>query len=81
MEFLPVRAGLTLAPHRGAAQGPPPPKCGEPALRCHTEFEMETEALIHGLLWFVVFLFSTTLHEAAHALAALRGGDPTDNYT
>ena len=30
-----------------------------------------------GLLWFVAFLFSTTVHEAAHALAALRGGDPT----
>jgi len=25
----------------------------------------------------VAFLFSTTVHEAAHALAALRGGDPT----
>jgi Zn-dependent protease len=30
-----------------------------------------------GLTYFVVFLFSTTLHEAAHAWAALRGGDPT----
>ena len=30
-----------------------------------------------GLIYYVVFLFSTTLHEAAHALAALRGGDPT----
>ena len=28
-------------------------------------------------VYFVVFLFSTTLHEAAHAWAALRGGDPT----
>src|SRR5216110_1052973 len=27
-----------------------------------------------SLLYFVVFLFSTTLHEAAHAWAALRGG-------
>jgi Zn-dependent protease len=33
--------------------------------------------LSEGLLYFVVFLFSTTLHEAAHAWAALRGGDPT----
>lgn len=32
---------------------------------------------IQGLVWYVVFLFSTTLHEAAHAWAALRGGDPT----
>ena len=38
---------------------------------------METETLLRGLLWFVAFLFSTTVHEAAHALAALRGGDPT----
>jgi Zn-dependent protease len=30
-----------------------------------------------GLTWFVVFLFSTTLHEAAHAFAAYRLGDPT----
>lgn len=30
-----------------------------------------------GLAYFAVFLFSTTLHEAAHAWAALRGGDPT----
>lgn len=32
------------------------------------------EALIY---WFPVFLFSTTVHEAAHAWVALRGGDPT----
>ncbi|HLX07818.1 MAG TPA: site-2 protease family protein [Thermoanaerobaculia bacterium] len=30
-----------------------------------------------GLTWFVVFLFSTTLHEASHAFAAYRLGDPT----
>ena len=30
-----------------------------------------------ALLFFAVFLFSTTLHEAAHAWAALRLGDPT----
>lgn len=34
-------------------------------------------ALGDALLYFVVFLFSTTLHEAAHAWAALRGGDQT----
>ena len=33
--------------------------------------------LAEGLTYFVVFLFSTTLHEAAHAWAALRGGDRT----
>ena len=30
-----------------------------------------------GLTWFLVFLFSTTLHEASHAFAAYRLGDPT----
>ncbi|HET7039160.1 MAG TPA: site-2 protease family protein [Gemmatimonadales bacterium] len=30
-----------------------------------------------GLAFYVVFLFSTVLHEAAHAAAALMGGDPT----
>jgi hypothetical protein len=38
---------------------------------------VETDALIRGLQWFVAFLLSTTVHEAAHALVALRGGDPT----
>lgn len=33
--------------------------------------------LVLGLTWFVVFLFSTTLHEAGHAWAAHRLGDPT----
>src|SRR5438094_7093494 len=39
--------------------------------------DMEREALVQGLLWFAAFLFSTTVHESARALAALRGGDPT----
>lgn len=30
-----------------------------------------------GLLWYVAFLFSTTCHEAAHALVAKWGGDST----
>lgn len=30
-----------------------------------------------GLIWFAAFLFSTTLHEAGHALVAWRLGDPT----
>ncbi len=32
--------------------------------------------LADGLVYYVVFLFSTLLHEAAHAWAAMRGGDP-----
>jgi Zn-dependent protease len=38
---------------------------------------MDANTVILGLTWFVVFLFSTTLHEAAHAWAALRLGDRT----
>jgi Zn-dependent protease len=37
--------------------------------------------MIHHLadlfIWYLVFVFSTTCHEAAHAFVAQRGGDPT----
>jgi len=33
--------------------------------------------LILGVIWYIVFLFSTTCHEGAHALAAKLGGDTT----
>ncbi len=39
------------------------------------EFSFDTITL--GLIWFVVFLLSTTCHEGAHALVAKLGGDPT----
>jgi Zn-dependent protease len=38
---------------------------------------MSPDKLLNGALWFLAFLFSTTVHEAAHAWAALRGGDRT----
>ena len=38
---------------------------------------MTPELLASGFLQYVVFLFSTTCHEAAHALAAKLGGDMT----
>src|SRR5258705_12444602 len=38
---------------------------------------MKTPDLALGALWYIAFLFSTTCHEAAHALAAKLGGDPT----
>jgi Zn-dependent protease len=34
-------------------------------------------SLFNGTAWYVVFLFSTTLHEASHALVALKLGDDT----
>ncbi len=33
--------------------------------------------LATGFIWFAAFLFSTTVHEAMHALVAWKGGDPT----
>jgi len=33
--------------------------------------------LLTGALWYVALLFSLTVHEASHAWAARRGGDPT----
>lgn len=39
--------------------------------------EMTPDAIALGLIWFVAFLFSTTVHEAAHALVAMKLGDPT----
>lgn len=39
--------------------------------------EMTPDLVILGLIWYLVFLFSTTLHEAAHALFAWKLGDPT----
>lgn len=38
---------------------------------------MNADDFALGVLWYVVFLLSTTCHEAAHALVSLRGGDPT----
>jgi Zn-dependent protease len=38
---------------------------------------MQPEAIAIGVVWYVAFLFSTTCHESAHALAAKLGGDLT----
>jgi Zn-dependent protease len=38
---------------------------------------MNTDTLLLGVIWYVVFLLSTTCHEAAHALAAMLGDDHT----
>lgn len=38
---------------------------------------MDEHSLLLGATWYIVFLFSTTCHEAAHALAAKLGGDLT----
>ena len=35
------------------------------------------EILAKGFIWYIAFLFSTTCHEAAHALVAKIGGDDT----
>jgi len=46
-------------------------------LFCDNKNSLDPEQLTNGLIQFVVFLFSTTCHEAAHAFAAKRGGDLT----
>ena len=38
---------------------------------------MNSEQLKLGILWYIVFLFSLVLHEAAHAFAGLKLGDRT----
>jgi Zn-dependent protease len=38
---------------------------------------VDPKELTDGLIQFVIFLFSTTCHEASHALAAKKGGDLT----
>jgi Zn-dependent protease len=39
--------------------------------------EFTPDLLVFGFIWYVAFLFSTTCHEAAHALVAKIGGDET----
>jgi Zn-dependent protease len=39
--------------------------------------QLSPEFLAQGLIWYVVFLFSTTCHEASHSLVAKWGGDLT----
>ena len=38
---------------------------------------MSSEMMVNGCVWFFVFIFSTVLHEAAHALAGHLMGDST----
>ena len=38
---------------------------------------MDGYLIASGLVWYIVFLFSTTFHEAAHAFVAWKGGDST----
>ena len=35
------------------------------------------ETIAYGILWYIVFLLSLTLHEASHAFVAMKLGDPT----
>jgi len=39
--------------------------------------ELTPDLIVIGFIWYIVFLFSTTCHEASHALAAKLGGDDT----
>lgn len=48
-----------------------------PLLWPAVDFELTPQMLALGMIWYLAFLFSTTCHEGAHALAAKLGGDPT----
>ena len=39
--------------------------------------DLTPELLAFAFIWYIAFLFSTTCHEAAHALVAKIGGDTT----
>jgi Zn-dependent protease len=39
--------------------------------------QLDPQTLVIAFISYIVFLFSTTCHEAAHAFVAKRGGDPT----
>jgi Zn-dependent protease len=39
--------------------------------------DFSPQMLAYGFVWYMAFLFSTTCHEAAHALVAKLGGDDT----
>jgi Zn-dependent protease len=39
--------------------------------------EITPNLLVFGFIWYIAFLFSTTCHEASHALVAKIGGDDT----
>src|SRR5438445_10371637 len=39
--------------------------------------DASSQLLAYGFIWYIAFLFSTTCHEAAHALVAKIGGDET----
>src|SRR5438105_8323143 len=81
----PGRAGFVCREHRGAsARGLLACKAGPGHLsylrRGNEEFfmaDVQPELIALGFIWYVAFLFSTTCHEAAHALAAKIGGDDT----
>src|SRR5688572_9438696 len=38
---------------------------------------MDANTVVNGIAWYGVFLFSTVCHEASHAFAAWKLGDPT----
>src|SRR5215470_18953062 len=38
---------------------------------------LNADTIVFGFIWYVAFLFSTTCHEASHALVAKLGGDDT----
>jgi Zn-dependent protease len=64
------------AAHRLQSEAAPSTLHGEET-KSHFMSDVQPELIALGFIWYVAFLFSTTCHEAAHALAAKIGGDDT----
>jgi Zn-dependent protease len=60
-----------------SAVGAPPNRAANPGASRSREASLDTKVFDALVFWFPAFLVSTTVHEAAHAWAALRGGDRT----
>src|SRR5713101_2714305 len=65
-------SGVSLAKRRGAIY-----PTGPEETKTHSMADLQPELIALGFIWYVAFLFSTTCHEAAHAMVAKIGGDDT----
>src|SRR6266700_2504017 len=78
----PLRSPETRAKRVAAATlcvlpKPGPKRVAAATLCAILALPMNSDLLVVGFIQYVVFLLSTTCHEAAHALAAKLGGDMT----
>jgi Zn-dependent protease len=77
LHFLTLVRGSAIGSTPAFGAGYPGSSPGPGAKPFVVAFIMNTPDLALGAIWYIVFLFSTTCHEAAHALVAKLGGDTT----